>query len=109
MPGKGTLTVSTRLAENGSQSMRFAKDETKSNGYIEIEVADTGIGMSQEFIKQQLFRPFQTTKNKGLGIGLFQCREAIEAHGGQIDVKSSEGEGTVFSIRLPVIHSSAEK
>jgi len=103
MPGGGRLKVSTRMVQNGTGPR--AGDGAGAGRWVQIEVADSGSGMSQEFIKHRLFRPFQTTKKKGLGIGLYQCREAVEAHGGRIEVTSMEKEGTVFTVRLPVQHS----
>ena len=58
--------------------------------------------MSQEFVQQRLFKPFQSTKNKGLGIGLYQCKTIVEAHGGKIEVESDEDKGTTFRIALPL-------
>jgi signal transduction histidine kinase len=49
-----------------------------------------------------LFRPFQTTKKKGLGIGLFHCKMIVEAHRGKIEVNSIVGKGTEFRVILPV-------
>jgi putative PEP-CTERM system histidine kinase len=66
-----------------------------------FEVADRGCGMSENFIRDRLFQPFQTTKEKGFGIGLYQCRQIIEAHGGRIEVSSKLGEGTSFKVHLP--------
>jgi len=57
--------------------------------------------MSREFIETRLFRPFQTTKPKGMGIGLFHCKTIVEAHGGRIEVQSEEGKGTTFRVFLP--------
>lgn len=65
-----------------------------------LQVSDQGAGMTAEFIANQLFKPFVTTKKKGLGIGLFQCRQIIEAHHGQIEVESQPGTGTTFTIYL---------
>ncbi len=67
-----------------------------------VRVSDDGCGMSEEFIRNRLFRPFETTKKKGFGIGLYQCRQVVEAHGGRIEVESREGEGTVFTVLLPL-------
>jgi putative PEP-CTERM system histidine kinase len=67
-----------------------------------VRVSDQGCGMSDDFIRQRLFRPFETTKKKGLGIGLYQCRQVIEDHGGRIGVKSAEGEGSTFTLWLPL-------
>jgi signal transduction histidine kinase len=66
-----------------------------------IEVSDTGRGMSEEFIRTKLFKPFSTTKKGGLGVGLAQCRGIVEAHGGTIDARSRPGEGTMFTVRVP--------
>jgi signal transduction histidine kinase len=57
--------------------------------------------MSEEFIAKSLFKPFQTTKKKGLGIGLFHSRLIVEAHRGVLEVNSSVGAGTEFRVLLP--------
>ncbi|MGQ9696271.1 MAG: ATP-binding protein, partial [Thermodesulfobacteriota bacterium] len=72
----------------------------KLNGWVEISVSDNGCGMSKEFLEKSLFRPFKTTKKKGMGIGLFQSKMIIEAHGGRIEVESQENLGTTFRIYL---------
>jgi len=63
-----------------------------------IRVIDTGCGMSAQFLRSELFKPFRTTKEHGLGIGLYQCRQIIAAHGGRIEVSSSEGNGSIFTV-----------
>jgi len=68
---------------------------------VVIEVRDSGRGMSEDFIRTKLFKPFSTTKKGGLGVGLAQCRGIVEAHGGTIDARSRAGEGTVFTVRVP--------
>jgi putative PEP-CTERM system histidine kinase len=68
---------------------------------IFLSVADTGAGMTEEFISARLFRPFATTKAKGVGLGLYTCREVVEAHGGRIEVESERGRGTRFRVVLP--------
>ena len=90
-----------------------AYDAGAANGSVTIsvglgdsayfEVSDHGCGMSEDFIRNRLFQPFQTTKEKGFGIGLYQCRQIIEAHGGRIEVSSKVGEGTSFKVHLPVV------
>ncbi len=67
-----------------------------------VTVTDSGCGMAQEFIDEKLFTPFLTTKKHGFGIGLYQCRQIIESHGGEIDVVSEVGKGSTFRILLPV-------
>lgn len=66
-----------------------------------VRVTDQGCGMSAEFLRTRLFKPFSTTKEKGLGIGLYQCRQIVKAHGGRIDVQSEAGKGSVFTVHLP--------
>jgi putative PEP-CTERM system histidine kinase len=77
--------------------------ETAQRGrWAALTVADNGCGMSAAFVRDSLFRPFQTTKKQGLGIGMFQSKMIIEAHGGNIQVKSEPGAGTTFEVRLPL-------
>lgn len=90
MIGKGDIHVSTRM----------------ENGRLLLAVADQGCGMSACFIKNQLFRPFHSTKTKGLGIGMFQCKKIVEAHQGTIGVESAPGQGTRFTIQFPITPAS---
>jgi len=73
-----------------------------------IEITDKGCGMSAEFVRNGLFAPFVSTKNDGFGIGAFEARETLRAMGGTLDVVSREGEGTRFTIRLPLAATSAK-
>lgn len=70
----------------------------QSYGQPFIKVIDRGCGMPAGFLQRELFRPFKTTKEQGLGIGLYQCRQIIEAHGGRIEVNSVVGAGSVFTV-----------
>jgi putative PEP-CTERM system histidine kinase len=73
---------------------------------VNFSVADNGCGMSAEFVEKSLFRPFQTTKEKGLGVGMFQAKMIVDAHGGKIQVKSKPDSGTTVRVTLPVRPSS---
>ena len=75
----------------------------RGNGTATVKISDNGVGMSEEFIRNRLFRPFQSTKKKGLGVGLYQCKVIIEAHGGRIEVRSALQKGTEFAIYLPLV------
>jgi len=75
---------------------------------LSIVVNDNGRGMSDEFLRHGLFKPFATTKAGGLGIGLTQCRSIVEAHGGTIDVESQVGTGSRFRVELPVDQAQPE-
>ncbi len=70
-------------------------------GWVALTVTDNGRGMTPEFVRKSLFRPFQTTKQKGMGIGLFHSKMIVEAHGGKIEVDSESGKGTTFRVLLP--------
>jgi putative PEP-CTERM system histidine kinase len=88
----------------GEVACRVGRD---SEGVF-IAVKDTGCGMEEEFVRRKLFQPFVTTKKKGLGIGLYQCKQIVEAHGGRIEVRSALGRGTVFTVRLPAAASASD-
>ena len=68
----------------------------------EIEVHDSGSGMSPEFVRTRLFKPFDSSKPGGFGIGAYEARELVKAMGGRLDVESREGLGSRFTIRLPL-------
>jgi signal transduction histidine kinase len=91
-----------------------AQDATPDTGSIDIiqtedadscilQIIDTGHGMDEDFIKYQLFKPFKSTKGKGMGIGVYETREIINKINGTIDVESTVGEGTCFTVTLPKI------
>ncbi|WP_231468521.1 XrtA/PEP-CTERM system histidine kinase PrsK [Novosphingobium sp. CECT 9465] len=67
-----------------------------------IEVIDTGSGMSAEFMRNRLFKPFVSTKPGGFGIGAFEARELVKAMRGRLEVESREGLGSRFTVRLPL-------
>lgn len=93
------LLVNAREAVGRSGEI-WIETETDDDWAI-LSVSDTGCGMSPEFIKRSLFRPFQTTKKNGIGIGMFHCKSIVEAHRGRIEVMSEEGKGTTFRVFLP--------
>ena len=67
-----------------------------------IEVIDTGCGMSADFIRSRLFKPFVSTKPGGFGIGAFEARDLVRAMRGKLEVESREGLGSRFTVRLPL-------
>jgi signal transduction histidine kinase len=89
MPDGGTLTV--RTARNGATA--------------QISVADTGLGMDEEQ-RARLFQPFWTTKPGGTGLGLVLTQQIVAEHGGRIDCASRPGQGTTFTLHLPLAHRS---
>jgi putative PEP-CTERM system histidine kinase len=93
------LIINANEATSGTGNIEIAA--LCHNGRIEISVSDNGVGIAPEFIEKSLFKPFQTTKKQGMGIGLFHCKTIVEAHGGRIEVESEEGKGTTFRVILP--------
>ncbi|MBI5140836.1 MAG: response regulator [Nitrospirae bacterium] len=94
MNGEGTVEIRTSRVPSGDGGQEFAR----------LDVADTGSGISEEHIAK-IFDPFFTTKEvgKGTGLGLSIVYSIVKAHGGQVEVKSRAGEGTTFSLYLPLV------
>lgn len=78
------------------------------SGQVQVQVGDTGAGMTQEFINERLFRPFQSTKEHGMGIGAYESFQYIRELGGRIEVDSAPGRGTVVTVRLPLFDPRPE-
>ena len=74
---------------------------------VQVEIADTGEGMSEEFIRERLFKPFESTKSAGMGIGVFESREYINELGGRLEVSSQPSRGTTFKVILPLYQRDA--
>lgn len=89
-----------REASGEKEEVRVTTEQR--NGAVVLSISDTGCGMSPTFVAQSLFQPFQTTKRRGLGIGLFHSKQIVEAHHGWFEVDSEEGKGTTFRVILPV-------
>jgi putative PEP-CTERM system histidine kinase len=121
MPAEALEVVAQpeRLALVLSHVIGNAQDATPATGSVRvtlrrdsdravIEVSDNGCGMDEQFVRERLFRPFDTTKgSKGMGIGAYQTREFVRASGGDVQVHSQPGRGTRFIIRLPLAGASA--
>ena len=67
-----------------------------------IEIVDSGCGMSPDFVRNRLFKPFVSSKQGGFGIGAFEARELVRAMRGRLEVDSREGLGSRFIVRLPL-------
>jgi putative PEP-CTERM system histidine kinase len=95
------LIMNALDATNNEGKVEVTVGGTDNNmGYV--KVSDNGCGISSKFIEKRLFKPFQTTKKKGLGIGLYQCKVIVENHSGKLKVSSHEGRGTDFFLYLPL-------
>ncbi|WP_158610971.1 XrtA/PEP-CTERM system histidine kinase PrsK [Aurantiacibacter spongiae] len=93
--------------EAGGATGQVVLTTSIDGGHALIEIADTGAGMSPEFIRTRLFKPFHSSKPGGFGIGAFEARELVRGMGGTIDVESREALGTRFLIRLPLAEMAA--
>ena len=94
------LVINAKEASDTQGEVRV--ETSRANGWAILSVIDQGCGMSSEFIQNRLFRPFQTTKRQGLGIGMFHCKTIVEAHRGRMEVESEPGRGTVVRVMLPL-------
>lgn len=100
---KGEITCSTGTISSSGEAEACTPELTpdeRSRFRIFIAVEDNGPGMSRSFVEERLFKPFHSTKDKGIGIGLYQCRTLVESMGGRIFCSSEEGKGTRFCILL---------
>jgi putative PEP-CTERM system histidine kinase len=97
----------THLAQNAIEASRpgdFVIVSTRrGDAELIIDITDRGPGMDPAFIRDELFRPFRSTKSGGYGIGAFQTRELIRAAGGDVEVISEKGAGTTMRILLPLV------
>lgn len=100
------LIFNAREAVSAAGEVRI--ETSQNNGWAVLSVSDNGCGMNPDFLSHSLFRPFQTTKKNGLGIGLFQSKMIVEAHRGRIQVESQPGKGTTFRIILPLPNQTYE-
>lgn len=104
---EGLYSVLNHLIQN-------AQEATADDGWVKVNlsttdidvvitIADNGSGMSEDFIKHRLFKPFDTTKgNAGMGIGVFEAKQFFEGNAGSLSVESTEQQGTVFTLTLPL-------
>jgi len=98
--------IFVNLAINGIQAMKEKRGTLKvstkeTNGFIEVKFKDRGIGIKKGD-KPKIFTPFFTTKAQGMGVGLSICKRFVEIHDGSIKVESEEGEGSIFTVKLPI-------
>jgi PAS domain S-box-containing protein len=95
------LNATQAMPEGGTIDLEVTQTSDTDGDWAIVRVRDTGMGISEE-IKDRLFTPFVTTKEDGTGLGLVTSRKIIEAHGGTIVVDSTPGDGTCFTIALPL-------
>lgn len=86
---------------DGQVSVESGLTAHRGKKAVEVKIRDNGPGMTREFIQSRLFRPFQTTKADGVGLGLYTAREIFRFHSGSILVKSEPGAGSTVRVRIP--------
>ena len=104
-------SILSHLINNAREAARSPSDvvvASRRNGrQITIDVIDTGPGMDDEFIREEFLRPFRSTKSGGMGIGGYQIREMLRLAGGELEVISAKGVGTIMRCTIPV-HDETE-
>ena len=103
MPEGGALRFATSVREIDEETCRAHGTAPRSGGFAEVQVSDTGTGMTKE-VRERIFEPFFTTKElgRGTGLGLSAVYGTVREHGGFVDVSSEPGRGTVFRLYLPL-------
>lgn len=95
------LIINALEAMSGRSGQLTIEAGVSKGRKVFFSVSDTGDGMTERFVEERLFHPFATTKKRGVGLGLYTCREVVRANGGTIEVSSEQGAGTTFRVVLP--------
>jgi putative PEP-CTERM system histidine kinase len=115
-PGVSTRGHAERVERVLGHIVQNAFDATPASGHVglaldaqgsqaRVRVTDTGCGMSEDFIQNRLFKPFQTTKASGMGIGAHESYQYVQELGGKISVQSELNRGTTVTLLLPLFHA----
>jgi signal transduction histidine kinase len=93
------------MPQGGDLNVRIEREEDTEAPRLRLSISDTGPGMTPE-IQQRIFEPFFTTRATGTGLGLPIVRRIVEGHSGEVEVRSTHGQGTTFTVRLPCTEPS---
>ena len=97
-----SVVQNAQEAAASSVSVRTVLEKRGARNFAVVEVEDDGPGMPADFVRRQLFRPFQTMKPGGVGLGLYTARRILRHHRGDVEVRSAEGESTCVRLLLPL-------
>jgi len=103
--GNIILNAVQAMPEGGQLTI---KSEEHKPDWVTVSFADTGVGIPEENLGK-IWEPLFTTKAKGIGLGLAIIKTIVEAHGGTIEVESTVGEGTTFTVKLPLGHVEGDR
>ena len=96
------MVQNAQEAAVSSVSVRTVPERRGARNFAVVEVEDDGPGIPADFVRRRLFRPFQTMKPEGVGLGLYTARRILRHHRGDVEVRSAEGEGTCARLLLPL-------
>ncbi len=99
----GHLVHNALDATSGSDDVWI--EVRRNSGQVQVQVGDAGCGMSEDFIRNRLFKPFSSTKAAGMGVGMYESGQYVRELGGSIDVASTVGQGTTVTVLLPLFDS----
>ena len=91
----------------GRVLVRTFRDDSARRSRVVVEIIDNGTGMSPEFVRDRLFKPFQTTKPDGVGLGLATANQLVQLHDGKFSLLTRPGGGTVIRVSFPAVAASA--
>jgi signal transduction histidine kinase len=100
------LFTNALQAMDGKSGTLEVRASRGSNGFVRLDVTDTGVGMTREQL-DKIFEPLFTTKARGIGLGLAVSRSLVHANGGEISVSSESGRGSTLSVDLPIVKEAA--
>jgi len=89
------------MPEGGTLTLRTWRSDSRRKSRVGVEISDTGVGITQEYLDSKLFQPFVTSKDQGMGLGLYTSQQIFALHHGQMEVESAPDEGTTFRILFP--------
>lgn len=91
------INATEALSDQGRITIQAGRE----NGAVSLSIEDNGPGMTEEFVRERLFKPFQTTKKNGTGLGLWQVKSIADQLGMGIEVENRPAQGVKFTIRIP--------
>jgi signal transduction histidine kinase len=86
------------MPEGGTLTLRTWRSHSRRKSHVVVEISDTGVGITEEYLNSKLFQPFVTTKDNGMGLGLYTSQQIFALHHGQMEVETAPDEGTTFRI-----------